>query len=239
MQIIKGINKLQFKYYKMKSIFLFLAFAFIAINCKSLSFLDTFGTAQDINAQQLVNAMVSGYKEMMSSLEIEGKLIDEIKYLMENTKVRVLKGVSEKDFMKTISHFNIPKKYYDKVAAIIEEVESASEGLWTGFELFFNIEALNTKYVGLYINHHENEQKYDIIESDPSPIPIFEEDLMTIIKTKISDNRIVNEKEVEIQRPETAFPDELNFIITLFRFGSYRLIAMKFGVKLDLPKALQ
>ena len=46
---------------------------------------------------------------MMSSLEIEGKLIDEIKYLMKNTKVRVLKGVSEKDFMKTISHFNIPK----------------------------------------------------------------------------------------------------------------------------------
>ena len=183
--------------------------------------------------------MVSGYKEILSSLEIEGKLIDEIKYLMENTKVRVLKGVSEKDFMKTISHFNIPKKYYDKVAAIIEEVESASEGLWTGFELFFNTESMNTKYVGLYINHHENEQKYDIIEADPSPIPIFEEDLMTIIKTKISGNRIVNEKEVEIQRPETSFPDELNFIITLFRFGSYRLIAMKFGVKLDLPKALR
>lgn len=223
----------------MKSIFLFLAIISIAINCKSLRFLDTFGTTQDINAQQLVNAMVSGYKEIMSSLEIEGKLIDEIKYLMDNTKVRVLKGVSEKALMKTITPFNIPKKYYDKVAAIIEEVESESEGLWTGFETFFNIEAFNTKYVGLYINHHENEQKYDIIEADPSPIPIFEEDLMTVIKTKILGNRIVNEKEIEIQRSETAFPDELDFIITLFRFVSYRLIAMKFGVKLDLPKALQ
>ena len=223
----------------MKSIFLFLAIISIAINCKSLRFLDTFGTTQDINAQQLVNAMVSGYKEIMSSLEIEGKLIDEIKYLMDNTKVRVLKGVSEKALMKTITPFNIPKKYYDKVAAIIEEVESESEGLWTEFEMFFNIEAFNTKYVGLYINHHENEQKYDIIEADPSPIPIFEEDLMTVIKTKILGNRIVNEKEIEIQRSETAFPDELDFIITLFRFVSYRLIAMKFGVKLDLPKALQ
>ena len=223
----------------MKSIFLFLAIISIAINCKSLRFLDTFGTTQDINAQQLVNAMVSGYKEIMSSLEIEGKLIDEIKYLMDNTKVRVLKGVSEKALMKTITPFNIPKKYYDKVAAIIEEVESESEGLWTGFEMFFNIEAFNTKYVGLYIKHHENEQKYDIIEADPSPIPIFEEDLMTVIKTKILGNRIVNEKEIEIQRSETAFPDELDFIITLFRFVSYRLIAMKFGVKLNLPKALQ
>ena len=223
----------------MKSIFLFLAIISIAINCKSLRFLDTFGTTQDINAQQLVNAMVSGYKEIMSSLEIEGKLIDEIKYLMDNTKVRVLKGVSEKALMKTITPFNIPKKYYDKVAAIIEEVESESEGLWTGFEMFFNIEAFNTKYVGLYINHHENEQKYDIIEADPSPIPIFEEDLMTVIKTKILGNRIVNEKEIEIQRSETAFPDELDFIITLFRFVSYRLIAIKFGVKLNLPKALQ
>ena len=223
----------------MKSIFLFLAIISIAINCKSLRFLDTSGTTQDINAQQLVNAMVSGYKEIMSSLEIEGKLIDEIKYLMDNTKVRVLKGVSEKALMKTITPFNIPKKYYDKVAAIIEEVESESEGLWTGFEMFFNIEAFNTKYVGLYINHHENEQKYDIIEADPSPIPIFEEDLMTVIKTKILGNRIVNEKEIEIQRSETAFPDELDFIITLFRFVSYRLVAMKFGVKLDLPKALQ
>ena len=62
---------------------------------------------------------------------------------------------------------------------------------------------------------------------------------MTVIKTKILGNRIVNEKEIEIQRSETAFPDELDFIITLFRFVSYRLIAMKFGVKLDLPKALQ
>lgn len=199
-----------------------------------------------------VNKIASTYKNVVDAFkttktsEIKETLIREgFTKFAGSAQVQVCKGIREKRYDhwmgSVLSRCQLGPKYLKNIKAILQEAQDMDENTWTSFDMLFDADTPTVKdqvkYVSIKINYIEETGKFDAFLTDIQAKFKLAPDIVIVHKAASYAGGIyANEKDVEVARPKTLQPHELEALFCFFQIVSLKILTQSLGIIVELPK---